>query len=108
MEEINTAVAPQLSGPEEPPAPTINLQPDLQARRVERQQQWLAGALTSPDPKRAVLGSSALELLEFVPEVLAAMREVAAAVKDPVERLARLAQGTQMCSNVYKLADKLA
>lgn len=87
--------------------PATNQPATLALRRAERQQQYLEAKLADPDPKNAVLGSLALEALEFTPLLKSAMLEVAAACEDPTQRLQTLLPGIRLYSAVLRMAEKL-
>lgn len=79
----------------------------LALRRAERQQEYLTAKLADPDPKAAVLGSLALEALDFNTLLKSALLEAVAGCEDPTERLQTLVPGMRLYSNLLRLAEKL-
>ena len=88
-------------------APTATQQVDLSGRRALRQQELLAAKLDHPDPKHAVLGWAAIEMLDFNAELKSAMLEAAADASAPEQRLETLVSGMRLYGSTLKLAEKL-
>jgi hypothetical protein len=83
--------------------------PDLLAagRRAQRPQELLAAKLDHPDPKQAVLGSAAIEMLDFNTALKSAMLEAAAEASEPAQRFDTPMSGMRLYGSMLKLAEKL-
>ena len=73
----------------------------------QRLEELLAAKLADPDPKRAVLGSAAIEALEFTAQLKTATLQAYAQTNDPAQRQERLMAGMRLHGATLKLAEKL-
>lgn len=72
-----------------------------------RQQELLAAKLADPDPRAATLAVVAAEMFEVSSQLKNTILEVAATVRDPIQRLERLTPAVRTFGTMVNLAQKL-